>query len=317
VTRLWQRVGRAVARGGAHVQDQRVRALLAPLCVLSLACRPARQPNVPEAYVRLERELRITSAVLADDTRVLFSWSDGPNRPVSHDPTWASGRSEYVGGAKALGLYDLVSGETHTLVLEPRFGTSDGNGDDRVVAARGEAALCLRERLTREGVLLDAGWWYLVSLADGKTARVDPQAELEELGLVPSADPRLVDGRGTLLLEARPSAGRTDVPLAPRLFLRDRDGALDDLGAGVFQGELAGLLYIERPGGAVVDTIDLATKARASAGPLELGLVAARGEAAPAARLEISPAGDAILYARSTGEVERLAPDLAGLSRGR
>jgi hypothetical protein len=226
------------------------------LFLLLAGCRPGVAHEFP-AHLLLEGDARFTSAVLVDQWRVVFSFSEGSYRNVDDDPNQAAGRREYVGGRKLLALYEIADGEVRVLRRERRFGTGDGNGDDEVLGARGRAALIQRNRRTVDDILVDAGGFSLLDLYDGTLTRIYPRSELALLGLVLAATPRLVDDDGTLLYEARSKDAADEDP--PRIFLRRRGGTLLDQGTGRLRGELAGIVYLERPGQPYVEALSVAS----------------------------------------------------------
>ena len=292
-----------------------VRLALAGLAGLA-GCRPSRRYEIPEQFLRVHDGARFTSAVLVEPDLVLFAFSEGSYRDVDADPIQARGRREYVGGRKLLGLYELPTGEARIVRVEQRYGTGDGNGDDEVIAARGQAALLLRNRRTNEGVLIDPGGFLLLDLATGTLEPFDPAEELARLGLVRREPPRLVDGHGTLLYEARPKDAQD--PPRSRLLLRRRGGAIDDLGTGTFRGELAGRIYLERPGQDGAEAIDLATGARE---PLPSAALAALLPDLHAPRfpalVRLDPTGATVLYADSSATADDARPlpiDVAALT---
>ncbi len=278
-------------------------------------CRPTARYEIPESFLRVEDDARFTSAIALEPGQVVFSFTAGAYRYVDADPNQARGRREYVGGRKVLGLYDVARAETRVVRTEQFYGTGDGNGDDQVVDARGQAALLLRGRRTTEGVLINAGGWRLCDLATGALEAFDPRAELALFGLAPSSDPVLVDGAGTLLYAALPGPEAAAGAGAPHILVRRRGGALDDLGEGRFLGELAGRVYVERPGRDGAEAVDIATGARETLSAEALAALAADLRAPrTAALVRLSRTGDAVLYAAGAGAgPEPLPIDVAAL----
>lgn len=284
------------------------------LLLLLAGCRPGVAYDIPEQYLSLEGDERFTSAVLVDPGRVLFSFSQGSYRQVDADRNQARGRRQYVGGKKMLGLYDIQENEVRILRSGRRFGTGDGNGDEEVLAARGNTGLIWRERRTDEEILIDRGGPCLLDLRDGSLTEFDPQEELEEKALVLDGTPRLVDDQGTLLYEARPR-GTAGADLPRRILLRRPDGTLEDLGLGHLRGEIAGVVYLERPGEPGAEALSVATGVRQTLTEEELlALEPALSSPRFPALVRVDLRGEALLYADSAeAELFRLPIELEAL----